>query len=117
MPPMGGGLIQLLAYGVQDIYLASMPRIDTCISYEEEFNKRKYNNFKLMKTHFYNYANSAFKEKTGNELIKKYNSYNYMQLKSDGLCVIETGNERIVNIIKEHIQLAKDERQKKSLTK
>jgi hypothetical protein len=65
---MGGGLLQLLAYGAQDVYLGG--NYNKIVNYRNaKFTNRKYNNFKLFNVVIdsFNYPNNR------NEVVQPLN--------------------------------------------
>jgi hypothetical protein len=120
MPPIGGELLQLVAYGAQDIYLTSSPNItywnmgsgiDNCMREVERCSTRKYNNFEISQISWINEkGNLSFTEKKYDELCKKYDNMIYL-LRAD-LSNIEfttiKGNVGIRKNLDKQIIMAKD---------
>jgi hypothetical protein len=120
MPPVGGGLLQLVAYGCQDIYLTSSPNItyfkigsgiDNCIEEVGQCSTRIYNNFEIRNISWINEkGNLSFTEKKYDELCKKYD--NMIYLLSADLSTIEfttiKGNVDIRKNLDKQIIMAKD---------
>ena len=80
---VGGGLMQLVAYGAQDIYIQS--QLDTCIlnSYYTCIKERKYDNFELNTIYWCNKTNIRFTEKKYDELLDKYINMDYLIINPD----------------------------------
>jgi len=107
---VGGGLMQLVAYGVQDIYLQSYHKVDDCIHYDNPAGRRHYRNFELREIHwhnerFFNGLNKKFTFEKYKEYVNKYNGYKYLNVKSNTITVVQ-GNPEIINELYDHRVIA-----------
>jgi hypothetical protein len=81
MSPMGGGLMQLLAYGAQDCYLSVSVPVDDCFLYTYRNTKRNYNNFDIVKREVYLNKNNFFTNKKYKEYCTQFTSTYYLYIK------------------------------------
>ena len=81
MSPMGGGLMQLLAYGAQYCYLSVSVPVDDCFLYTYRNTKRNYNNFDIVKREVYLNKNNFFTNEKYEEYRTQFTSTYYLYIK------------------------------------
>jgi hypothetical protein len=83
MPPIGGGLMQLVAYGAQDIYLKNNDYgKDDCMDYSDT-SERQYNNFIVIERRFYKNGNMSFTDNKYNEYSKQFKNTKFIKFKTN----------------------------------
>ena len=121
MAPMGGGLMQLVAYGAQDNYSSVYENdycLDDCIQWTKLSN-RKYNNFDCVERVFYVDGNKSFTNNKYNEYCIKIKKTKFMKFKNNKnfSYTIQTGNDELNAILTIQLKLAIKLRNKDNLFK
>jgi hypothetical protein len=121
MSPMGGGLMQLVAYGAQDCYLSGTGNNDYCVDdcFTENTKMREYNNFNCVKRTVYENGNRSFTNNKYNEYCIKIRNAEFMKFKPNNEYgyTIKCGNDDLQLALLEQKNLAnKLRRDGKSIT-
>lgn len=119
---VGGGLMQLIAYGAQDYMLTSgsfsfyrhgekplenVHDVDDC-RYNVINIGRKYKNFQIIQLSWYCYGNASFTSIKYKQLTEECNNSQYVTVDVSNLSFkIENGEQRMLEKLKEQKELSK----------
>lgn len=114
---VGGGLIQLVAYGAQDLYKRMYEHeynIDECMKVTNITGRRTYRNFEIQQISWYTNGNASFTVNKYKELNEKYNNLEFITMNFNDMLdfKIEKGNEMISKKLKEQDKKAKELRER-----